>query len=74
MSESIRVRMPEVCRILQCSPDRVYKLNKLGKLRKRNESPRLAYWMRDEVEAYARGLDPYAGQGDAQGKEGEAHA
>lgn len=70
MSESIRLRLPEVCRILQCSADHVYRLNKKGKLKKRNESPRLAYWLRSEVEAYARGLDPYAGQKEE--RQGEA--
>ena len=73
MSESIRLRMPEVCQILQCSRDHVYRLNKQGRLRKYNDSPRLSFWLRSEVEAFARGLDPYAGQDNAQ-QEVAAHA
>ena len=74
MSESIRLRMPEVCQILQCSRDHVYRLNRQGRLKKRNDSPRLSYWIRAEVEAFAKGLDPYAGQDNTQAQECTAHA
>lgn len=74
MSESIRLRMPEVCQILQCSRDHVYRLNRQGRLKKRNDSPRLSYWIRAEVEAFAKGLDPYAGKTENQEAEAQAHA
>lgn len=74
MSESIRLRMPEVCQILQCSRDHVYRLNKQGRLKKYNDTPRLSYWIRSEVESYARGENPYAGQDNTQAQEGTAHA
>lgn len=70
MSESIRMRLSDVAQTLQCSRDHVYHLNRQGRLRKYNDGPRYAYWLRTEVEAYARGEDPYAAQGEEQhGKE-----
>lgn len=57
MTETLspRMRAPEVCAVLRCSRNHLYKLDKLGKLRKRNEGLRFAYWLRAEVEAYAVG-------------------
>ena len=66
MSEpSIRMRAKEVCQVLACSRDMLYRLNKQGRLRKYTEGKKFAYWLRSEVEAYAQGLDPYAGQAEA---------
>lgn len=72
-TQSIRMRAKEVCEVLQCSRDLLYTLNKQGKLRKYNESARFVFWLRSEVEAYARGLDPYAGQKE-EDQEAQAHA
>ena len=57
MTETLspRMRAPEVCAMLRCSRNHLYKLDKLGKLRKHRESVRFVYWLRDEVEAYAKG-------------------
>ena len=62
MSESIqsdiqspRLRVAEVCSILRCSRDHLYNLNRRGRLRKYNDGPRFAYWLRDEVMAFATG-------------------
>ena len=52
----------------------LYRLNKQGRLRKYTEGRKFAFWLRSEVLAYAQGLDPYAGQDNAQTQEGEAHA
>lgn len=61
--QSIRMRVKEVCQVLACSKDLLYKLNKQGRLRKyTEEGRRVAYWLRSEVLAYAQGLDPYAAQ------------
>lgn len=67
MSEQlpIRLRAQEVCKILRCSRNHLYKLDQAGKLRKRNETARFVYWLSAEVLAYAQGLDPYAGQAEA---------
>lgn len=74
MASPIRMRMPEVCELLQCSRDHIYRLNKQGRLKKYNDTPRLSYWIRSEVESYARGENPYAGQDNTQAQEGTAHA
>lgn len=74
MSEpSIRMRAKEVCHVLACSRDMLYRLNKRGKLRKYAEGKKFAYWLRSEVLAYAEGRDPYAGQKEEK-QEGTAHA
>lgn len=52
---SPRMRAPEVCAMLLCSRDHLYKLHRQGKLHKYNEGVRFAYWLRSEVEAYAVG-------------------
>ncbi len=57
MSESVqspRMRAPEVCAVLLCSRDHLYKLHKRGLLHKYNDGKRFAYWLREEVMAYAR--------------------
>lgn len=72
MSEQIRLRAKEVCEILRCSRNHLYKLDQAGKLRKRNETARFVYWLREEVLAYAVGRDPYAGQAEASQGEGRA--
>ena len=64
---SPRMRAPEVCAMLLCSRDHLYKLHRLGKLRKYRESARFVYWLRDEVEAYAKGQTvTSAGEGEAE--------
>ena len=73
MSEpSIRMRAKEVCQVLACSRDMLYRLNKRGKLRKYNEGRKFAFWLRSEVESYAQGVNPYAGQAEASQGEGRA--
>lgn len=67
LTPSIRMRLPEVCHTLQCSRDHVYQLHRRGKLLKRNDGPRCAWWLRSEVEAFARGENPYVQ--DTHGKE-----
>lgn len=63
---SPRMRAPEVCAMLLCSRDHLYKLDRLGKLRKHRESVRFVYWLREEVEAYAKGRAvTSAGEGEA---------
>ena len=73
-TQSIRMRAKEVCEVLACSRDLLYKLDKQGRLKKYNEGIRFTYWLRSEVEAFAKGLDPYAGQDNAQGREVAANA
>ena len=73
-NQSIRMRAKEVCEVLQCSRDLLYTLNRKGKLRKYSEGARFVFWLRSEVESYARGENPYAGQDNAQGQEVAAHA
>lgn len=73
-TQSIRMRAREVCEILACSRDLLYKLDRQGRLRKYNEGIRFTYWLRSEVESYARGENPYAGKDNAQGQEVAAHA
>ena len=52
--------------MLLCSRDHLYKLDRLGKLKKYRESVRFVYWLRDEVEAYAKGQTvTSAGEGEA---------
>ena len=68
MTETLspRMRAPEVCAMLLCSRDHLYKLDRLGKLKKYRESVRFVYWLREEVEAYAKGQTvTSAGEGEA---------
>ena len=53
--QSPRMRAKEVCAVLQCSRDFLYKLNRRGALKKLNDGIRFTYWLRDEVMAYAVG-------------------
>ena len=55
---SPRLRIAEVCALLRCSRDYVYKLNRRGQLKKYSDGLRFSYWLREEVEAYARGGKP----------------
>lgn len=61
-NKSPRMRIGEVCECLKCSRDHVYKLNRLGKLKKRNDGLRFAFWIRNEVEKFALGENPYEGE------------
>ena len=62
---SIRLREREVCQLLCCSKSHLYRLHKQGKLLRRKEGYKFTYWIRKEVEAYAMGINPYAGEGIA---------
>lgn len=63
---SKRLRMPEVRAILRCSKSHVYRLNETGKLKKYNDGSHYAYWLRDEVEAFAIGNPlPFGKQSDS---------
>ena len=59
MTESPRIRIKEVQRILGCSKGHVYDLHNRRLLIKRADGKRFTYWIRSEVEALACGLNPY---------------
>lgn len=57
--KSPRIRIKEVMQILGCSKTHVYDLHNRRLLLRRTEGTRFTYWLRAEVEAFARGLNPY---------------
>ncbi len=58
---SPRIRIKEVQQILGCSKTHVYDLHKRRLLIRHKEGYRFTYWIRSEVEALARGINPYDG-------------
>lgn len=57
--KSPRLRIKEVQEILRCSKSHVYRLHNRRLLIRRTEGTRFTYWLRSEVEAFARGENPY---------------
>ncbi len=54
-----RIRIREVMQMLACSKSHVYRLHERRLLIRHKEGRRFAYWIRSEVEAFARGINPY---------------
>lgn len=56
---ALRLREKDVCTILNCSKSHLYRLHKQGKLLRYKEGYKFSYWLRSEVENYAKGINPY---------------